>query len=125
MRVSVATPRPAAHVGILQGLSNTAVMLQTDAGALALPRRSVTRLERSLGRKRSVLGGVLGFLAGAMAGGTLGCLANRDDYGVFCGGQSDATVVAGALIGAAAGTAAGGALLRRERWSTVDLSAPP
>jgi hypothetical protein len=85
------------------------------AAALWLAESPNTSLDRSLSasRRYSVGGGVVGFVVGAAAGGALGCLANKDDYGVFCGGQDDTKVFVGAALGAAAGAVLGAVLLRR------------
>jgi hypothetical protein len=52
---------------------------------------------------------------GAAVGGALACFANRDDYGVYCGGQNDTVVVIGAVIGAGVGGWIGAVLPRRWR----------
>ena len=77
-------------------------------------------MELSRGRQPSVVGGLVGFLLGAAAGGAIGCAANSDDYGVYCGGQDDTRVIAGAALGGAAGAALGALLFKRERWAVVD-----
>jgi LytS/YehU family sensor histidine kinase len=64
---------------------------------------------------------VVGLLLGAAAGGVIACTANRDAYGVFCGGQDDTKLVIGAAIGGAAGATLGALLFRRERWTAVDV----
>lgn len=73
------------------------------------------RLEAHRGRKPSVLGGVIGFAVGGVAGGLVGCSLNRDDYGVFCAGQSDTKVFLGAVVGGAVGGAVGALLFSRKR----------
>jgi hypothetical protein len=79
-------------------------------------------LEVSEGRSFNTTGAIVGGVLGAAAGGALACATvNRDDYGVFCGGQSDTEVVVGAVLGAAAGAALGGLLFRVERWVPVPL----
>jgi hypothetical protein len=78
-------------------------------------------LELSQGRSASTVGVVVGGLLGAAVGGALGCAANRDDYGVYCGGQSDTKVFVGAALGAAAGAALGALLIRVESWLPVPL----
>jgi hypothetical protein len=88
-----------------------------------IPLSSVQLLEVSR-RTPNLLVGAVGLLLGAAAGAAAGCAANRDSYGVFCGGQSDLKVFGGAAIGAIAGAAAGALLFRRDRWSPVELSAP-
>lgn len=66
------------------------------------------------GRRPNTTGGIIGFVVGAAAGATVGCLANKDDYGVFCGGQDDTKVVVGAVIGGAVGAAVGALVFARE-----------
>lgn len=82
---------------------------------LTRPAWDVDQQEASGGTRLSVLGGVGGFVLGAAVGGALGCAANRDDYGVFCGGQDDTKVYVGAAIGAVAGAALGAYLFRGNR----------
>ena len=120
IRVSVVTPTPRLYIGTLQTRTDSTLQLQSKGPPLTIAMAMVTRLERSRGRKLSVAGGVLGFLIGGAGGAALGCLANRDDYGVFCGGQSDTKVVVGAVLGGAAGAALGAIVFRRERWSPVE-----
>jgi hypothetical protein len=67
-------------------------------------------LERDSERGWSVTGAVIGGIVGVAVGGALGCLANRDDYGTFCGGQSDTKVAVGAVLGAGAGAFIGARL---------------
>lgn len=120
IRVSVVTPTPRLYIGTYQARTDSTLQLQSGDSPLTISMRTVTRLEQSRGRKLSVAGGVLGFLVGGAGGAALGCLANRDDYGVFCGGQSDTKVVVGAALGGAAGAALGAIVFRRERWSPVE-----
>ncbi len=76
-----------------------------------IPRANRQLLEGSLIRRRTVTGGVIGFVVGAAAGAFVGCLANRDDYGVLCGGQGDTKVLVGAGVGAVVGALVGGRYL--------------
>jgi hypothetical protein len=72
--------------------------------------------------KPSVLGGVVGALLGGAVGSlSVGCLANRDDYGVPCGGQDDTKFVIGGIVGGLTGGALGALISRKERWDHVDL----
>ncbi|HEU0079986.1 MAG TPA: hypothetical protein VFQ76_20230 [Longimicrobiaceae bacterium] len=123
VRVTVTGPAPLVRTGTLLALSDTTLHLRSGSLPVAIPLATVVRLDRSRGRALGRTGGVVGFLLGGAAGGIAGCLANRDAYGVFCGGQSDATVFAGAALGGAAGAALGAVLPGRERWSRLDL--PP
>ena len=122
IRVSVVTPTPRLYIGTYQTRSDSTLQLESGGSPLVIAMRTVSLVEQSRGRKLSVAGGVLGFLVGGAGGTALGCLANRDDYGVFCGGQSDTKVVAGAVLGGAAGAALGAVLFRRERWSAVEVA---
>jgi hypothetical protein len=88
-----------------------------------IPLSTIQRLESSRQRP-NLLGGAIGLLVGVAAGGAVGCAVNRDSYGVFCGGQSDAKVAAGAAIGGIAGAALGALLFKRDRWSLVELGTP-
>jgi hypothetical protein len=120
VRVAVHGPDPRWRVGTLGAVADTVLVLRTSRGSLTIPARDVVRLQASRGTGPSVLGGVVGVLLGGAAGGAGGCLANRDDYGVFCGGQRDTRVVLGAVLGGAAGAVVGAVALRRERWQAAD-----
>jgi hypothetical protein len=108
-RAQSATPRlagPTASAAILTtSRATTAGFDQATLGHDAM--------QRAAGRP-NVTGGIIGFVLGAAAGATVGCLANKDDYGVFCAGQNDTRVVAGALVGGAVGAAVGALLFKRE-----------
>jgi len=90
-------------------------LLATDA-ALLPPARQLApaTLGAESSRRYSVAGGIGGFILGGVAGGALGCLANKDDYGVFCGGQDDTKVFVGAALGAAVGAALGAVIFRHD-----------
>ncbi len=99
-------PAPLARLGPVARVTDSTLVL---AASLA------TRSSPTLPKKPSLLGGVIGFVVGAAAGFTLGCLANKDDYGVFCGGQNDTKVFVGAAVGGVVGATVGALLFRRER----------
>jgi hypothetical protein len=123
LRVTAPTLALNERVGVFQGARDTILVLQTTAATLTVPISSIMRLELSSGRKLSKIGGVAGLLVGAGAGGfALGCLANRDDYGVLCGGQNDTKFVVGAVVGGLAGAALGAVLFRSERWKRIDVA---
>jgi hypothetical protein len=109
------------QTGTFQALTDTTLVLSRGATSVTFPLASIARVEVSRGRKPGIAGGVVGFLLGAAAGGAVACMANRDDYGVFCGGQDDAKLVVGAAVGGAAGAALGALLFRRERWHVIDV----
>ncbi len=125
VRVTVHGPDTRVRVGTLDAVHDTSLLLRTSCGTLLLPIRDVRRLEVSRGRKPSVLGGITGLVLGGAVGGAFGCLANRDDYGVFCGGQRDTKVALGAALGGAASAAIGAAVWRRERWRRVEWPRRP
>jgi hypothetical protein len=118
LRVTAAGSATPMRTGAFASLTDTTLVLTSGT---PIPRASITRLELSRGRKPSIAGGVIGFLLGGAAGGVLACTANRDDYGVFCGGQDDTKLVIGAVVGGAAGAALGALLFRRDRWTPIDL----
>ena len=121
LRVTLNRPAPDTRIGAYEAISDTTLSLSIASTRLVLPLGNIAQVEVSAGRRLSVAGGVVGFLLGGAAGSALGCAANRDDYGVFCGGQSDTKVFAGALLGGLGGAALGAILFRRERWRPVDL----
>ena len=120
VRITTASPALRREIGAWQALTDTTLQLRAGATSVEIPFGRIDRIERSAGRKRSLAGGIGGFLVGAAAGGTIGCLANSDDYGVFCGGQSDTKVVVGAALGGIAGAALGAVLFGGERWTAIE-----
>ena len=119
-RVRITTSAPGTtRVGTWRGADAANVSIQVDSTTLTIPRGTITRLEQSMGKKPNMAMGVIGLLFGAGVGGALGCLANKDDYGVYCGGQDDTKVIVGAALGGLAGAAAGALLFKREAWRTV------
>lgn len=121
LRVTSGHRVPYIETGRYYALTDTNLVLSRDTILLPLPLADISRVEVSRGRKPGMVGGVVGLLLGAAAGGVIACTANRDDYGVFCGGQDDTKLVIGAAIGGAAGAALGALIFRRERWAEVDL----
>lgn len=108
--------------GTFRGLQDTLLLLAVPEPR-AIPLGSIAGLERSLGRQPSVAGGIVGLLLGAGAGFALGCLANADDYGVFCGGQDDTKVILGMTLGGLFGAAAGALLFKQEKWTPLTIPA--
>ncbi len=121
LRVTSEHRMPRIEIGRYHALTDTTLVLSRDTAILALPLADISGVEVSRGRKPGIAGGVVGLLLGAAAGGVIACTANRDDYGVFCGGQDDTKLVIGAAIGGAAGATLGALLFRRERWTAVDV----
>ncbi len=124
IRITEATSPPVTHVGRLAALSDGYVTLEAGAREGRLPLARIARMEVSEGRPFSVTWGIVGGVLGAAAGGfALGCLANRDSYGVLCAGQNDTKLAIGAVTGGLAGAALGALLGRRERWRPAALPA--
>lgn len=91
-----------------QGSALVTTRVRSTAGTLP-----IGRAEMQAARRRSVAGGIGGFLVGGAAGAALACLANEDDYGVYCGGQNDTIVFLGAALGATIGAYLGSRLFGR------------
>jgi hypothetical protein len=121
LRVTTGERTPQIETGTYHAITDTTLVLWRSGAERSFPLARIGRLEISRGRKPNVAGGVVGFLLGAAAGGVVACTANRDSYGVFCGGQNDTKLIVGAALGGAAGAAIGALLFRRERWSVVEL----
>lgn len=113
------------RVGAFAAMTDRQIFISTGAATMEIPLVDVRRLEMSLGRRPSLWGAVGGLGVGGALGFLAGCDANRDDYGVFCGGQSDRTVALGAALGGVAGAALGAFVFGGVRWAQVLLSAPP
>ena len=109
--------------GTYRGLQDSLLLL-AQPEPRAIPLGSIAGLERSLGQRPSVAGGIVGLLLGAGAGFALGCLANPDDYGVYCGGQDDTKVIVGMTLGGILGATAGALLFKHEKWTPLTIPAP-
>jgi hypothetical protein len=120
-RVRVTRTTTGRQIGTYRGTDQSALSLQVDTTTHRVPRETIAKLEQSMGRKPNVATGIFGAILGAGVGGALGCLANKDDYGVYCGGQDDTKVIVGAVIGGLAGGAAGALLFKKEGWREVPL----
>lgn len=118
IRVSVSGPPLRTQVARFEQLTDSALV---TSGNVVIPITSITRLELSRGRKLNVVGGAVGSIVGIAVGAAIACDANRDSYGVFCGGQNDTKVAVGAGIGGVAGAVLGAFLFRRDRWMPVNL----
>ena len=89
---------PARVTGEFQEWRDSTLVLRAEGGVpRTIPLRTIEVLEVSRGRAPGPT--LAGLLLGTAVGFALGCAANRDDYGVYCGGQSDATVFTGAALG--------------------------
>lgn len=124
LRLTLDVPHhPHPRVGVCGGVQGGHLIVGFDDGSSRrIPLAAVRRLEVSRGRRPSVLGAVLGAsLGGAVGALAVGCLANRDDYGVPCGGQDDTKFLVGGIVGGLAGGALGALVGRHERWDEVEL----
>ena len=115
------TTQPAKRIGLFRGNDQASITLQIDTTSFRIPRETIAKLEQSMGKKPNATTGIIGAILGAGVGGALGCLANKDDYGVYCGGQDDTKVIVGAVLGGLAGGAAGALLFKREGWREVPV----
>jgi hypothetical protein len=108
--------------GTLESLGSRTLTLRTEERTEVIPTESIRRLEVSTGRSPSRTWAGVGVLVGGSTGAFVGgCLANKDDYGVLCGGQDDTRYVIGGVVGGLAGGILGAWLGRTERWDEVDL----
>lgn len=108
-------------IGFEQSLSADSLVLQAGEGTprLAIARSNITRIERwNVGRTHMAVGGLLGFLGGAAAGGLIGfqstcghCDGDWRGLGAFFG------VVIGGITGGAVGLRVGA--IRHGFWETV------
>jgi hypothetical protein len=124
VRVTVASPESRTgadvFVGQYRGRNDAALWLEPGQAPAAIPLGQLRGLEVSLGRKPSILRVAIGSLIGATVGFfAVGCLANRDSYGVLCLGQDDSKFIIGAVVGGLAGAAIGAWLFPREEWQSV------
>ena len=118
VRITVAESKT---VGIFHSATDTTFTIKTGSGLLRFSSHDINMVERSAGRRPNVLTGTVGLIAGAAIGGAIGCAANSDDYGVFCGGQDDTKVVLGATAGGVLGGVLGALLFKRERWELTEF----
>ncbi len=116
----------ARHVGVLQRVLRDSVTVEWASGTLeTIPLHRVSRLEVSDGRGNAVRPGMAyGFIGGAIVGALYGGRTANDGGEYF---PPAAVVTVSTVVGALAGTVAGGllgAVGRRERWTRVRLEQP-
>ena len=109
--------------GVVESVEDGVLTLRTDGGgAVKMPMASITRVDVSLGRKRSVLQGLA---AGALFGVLLGFAPDVDpnacvyDPNYFCS-RGEALVGMTILMGGI-GTAVG-TFIKRERWTRITIA---
>lgn len=107
---------------VLSRTSDTIVVASSAAASVRVPVGSLTSVEVSRGRSRA-RGAGKGALWGGGIGIGLGVLAaaagSAEDYG----GESDAEVITGSILGGAIWGALIGAIVGSERWERYDLPA--
>jgi hypothetical protein len=108
------------YVGRFASLSGADLMLTANGSTRSVPLATIQQLEASRGRSPSIVGGAIGAIVFAGVGGAIACAANRDSYGVYCGGQNDTKVAVGAVLGGLVGGTVGALVFRRDRWVVVD-----
>ena len=111
-------------IGIEYALDRDSLVIQPEVGAqrFALPRSSITRIERwNRGRTHRQTGALVGLLAGATAGGLIGyqsacghCDGDWRPLGAISGG------IAGGGVGLLAGIIVGAR--RHSFWETIPIS---
>jgi hypothetical protein len=123
-RVRVTYPQVASRVpGVVESIEDGVLTLRSDGGfVVKVSLASITRVDMSLGRKRSVLQGLaVGGLAGLLISFAMPVdpEACYTDDGVFCsrGEAMVGGVIAMGGIGALIGT-----FIKRERWARLTIA---
>jgi hypothetical protein len=125
VRITVDKPSKRSHVGTLVSADADSLRFTTDiSGVVAIPTASVTRFERSRGRRSNagrgaVILGAIGGAAGLILG--IGAAADNSSWGIEIGpeGVALATLLMGATgagLGALIGAASKG-----ERWEPLAI----
>ena len=122
-RVRVTAPAESSpRIGTCEGVREGQLLFRDDGEPRRIPLSAISRIDVSRGRKTSktrvILGAVVGGAVGSVA---MGCLANKDDYGVACAGQDDTKYLVGGILGGVAGGLLGALVGRSESWERVDL----
>ena len=108
------------HVGYRAHLASSGETL------VEIPLSTVTKLEKSGGRKRNALNGALtGLLVGGAAGVLTGFAAGDDEPGTFIAFTAGEKATLGGVLLGGTGLVVGavaGALMRTEKWDSVPLN---
>jgi len=108
--------------GVYESLTETTLLLASDSSTFAIPRTSLLRVEQSRGKGRSVGGGIIGFVVGAVAGVAVACLASRDPSGVPCEFEGrNSQLYLGVAVGGGAGAWLLATVFGSERWDVIDV----
>jgi hypothetical protein len=119
---TVAIPGPL-HGFVVRNDADSITFLLEDGGEKVVPINTLTRLEISGSRKSNFLKGVLFGAAGGVALGFVMPIDSSDSCNSsidFC--SRGEAVAGGVTVGVIAGAIAG-ALIRTERWTSVDITA--
>ena len=111
--------------GVVESVEHGVVTLRPDGGGpIKLSLASITRMDVSLGRRRSVIQG----LAAGVLAGLLISLAMPVDPNACGPGEENFCSRGEAIIGATLGTGAIGAVvgtfIKRERWTRITIAPP-
>jgi hypothetical protein len=122
---NVTLPRPARRViGELAGTDGETVSLLSQGRLVTVPRGSIAKIERSVGRRsrhRSVLLGLaFGAAAGSGIGAVIGASCHETGF-LACFLEPAASIFAGALIGGGAGAVIGAFTPVPESWVTTPI----
>lgn len=110
-----------ARIGTVRSVSNDRLEFRPadSTKSVEVGYRAISSLEKSAGKKASVVQGVLyGGGAGILIGGVLGTSCGRSLGSDSCAGPR---IAAGAGIGILAGAIFGLTVLRTDRWVTIQL----
>ncbi len=124
-RVRITVGKTSKHVGTLVSADADSLRFTTDtSGVVAIPTSSVTRFERSRGRrsnagKGALIAGVIGGALGLIGG--IGAEADNSDWGIEIGAEGIALATlflgaTGAGLGALIGAASKG-----EKWKPLTI----
>ena len=121
VRVTALSYGLSARVGTVRSVANDRIEFRPadSTQSIELFFRGVSGFEKSVGKKASMIQGILyGAGAGVVVGGLAGTSCGRAFAGEGCPGKR---LALGTLIGAAAGVLLGVAVLRTDRWVRVEL----
>lgn len=133
-RVRITASHGLKIVGWIEHLDpETLTLISEDGPVVPIPLQSITRMERTNGKRSRFWAGVLGLMVGGVGGGFLGYQMGGDcrggvvytwqefSDGLSCSiGKEIGTVVIGTLGGLTGGLV--GALLPNQKWSSIPLS---
>jgi hypothetical protein len=121
VRITAPTYRLDARIGTVRSLSNDRITFRPadSTESIEVNNRGITSLERSAGKKASLVQGLLyGGGAGLLVGGVLGAATCGQEFGTDnnCSGN---TIIASTGVGLLGGLILGLTVLRTDRWVKV------